>query len=299
MESTRTRDSDFIAFKKDIIMKDCFFTLGGGHFWEDLFVYNDWRIQRNLTSKRCRLLDSHDIVRDEGSFERCFQEWKKYKKALDMPFLGKHIIICLHSYGRTRKIFNELLKAAKLKDVAAEAIGYPSMQRNINEQVKQLKKILQNMNGAEKISFVTYGSGNILLEHLLANLNKEVPSFKLGHIVEVAPWVKGSRLFNELCNFKLAGFVLGAMAKDLSDKNFNKLHLIPKAAIGVIIPLHRKFLSSVWGRFRLTADKHTAVSFCGAKALIQAQLKLCRPLDKKEINEQILQFIKTGKFSKI
>ena len=55
-----------------------FYTMGGGHFWEDVFFYQKWRIQRNYISKKCRLLDNWDISRFEGSFEECRKSFIQY-----------------------------------------------------------------------------------------------------------------------------------------------------------------------------------------------------------------------------
>ena len=48
-----------------------FFTLGGRQFWEDIYVYQKWRIQRNCITKHYRLLDNWDIRRAGGNFEQC------------------------------------------------------------------------------------------------------------------------------------------------------------------------------------------------------------------------------------
>lgn len=279
-------------------MKDCFFTLGGGQFWEDLFIYNDWRIQRNLTSKVHRLLDKHDIIREEGTFTACLQEWNNYKKALDLPKRNNHLIICLHSYGQTRKIFNNFITTLKNKNLSAESVNYPSMQRNITAQIKQIETLLKNSDDIEKVSFVTYGSGNILLEQLLLSKGEWKQSIKLGRIVEIAPWVGGNPLFTKLCNFKLADFILGPMAKDFNTKNLPKLHHKPDAEVGIIISkpsFFRKLLTKL-NLVAPIADAQTALSFCGAKATTRLTPRNYSILKEKALPETALKFIQNGKF---
>ena len=59
-------------------MKFNFFTFGGSVFWEDVFFYQKWRIQRNCCTKKYRLLDSWDIRRASGTFEDCQKAFIKY-----------------------------------------------------------------------------------------------------------------------------------------------------------------------------------------------------------------------------
>ena len=59
-------------------MRFDFFTLGGSQFWEDVFFYQKWRIQRNYKTKQYRLLDNWDIRRAEGRFENCRRAFLKY-----------------------------------------------------------------------------------------------------------------------------------------------------------------------------------------------------------------------------
>ena len=278
-------------------MKDCFFTLGGGQFWEDLFVYNGWRIQRNLTSKHHRLLDNYDIIRDEGTFATCLQEWEKYKKAIDLPQRNNHLVICLHSYGQTRKIFNNLLTTLQNKNLSAESINYPSMQRNTLSQVKQLETLLNNMEDIQQISFITYGSGNILLEQLLNNDSKWKQRIKIGKAIEIFPWTEGNHLFTKLCNFKFAELLLGPMAKELNSNNFAKLHCRADIDIGVVAPKHAP--NNLLYKLKLSpqiAYLETAKSFCRAKSVIKAQNTSIHVLQNKIIHEAIAKFIQTGEF---
>lgn len=264
-------------------MTDYFFTLGGGQFWEDLLVENHWRIQRNLSSSGCRLLDKHNIIRAKGNFDDCLKEWQNYQKAYDMPKMNKHLIICLHSFARTRKIFDNLLKISEHKNIDIEAIDYPSMQRGLKEQVAQLNTVINNFVGKiETISFVTYGSGNVLLEKLLAGKNNWQQNIKLGRIVEVAPMIKESSLLVRLMASRIGSFILGPMAKELKSKNFAGWHKLPKAEIGAVCSK--------------TNQMNATKEFCGAKLVLKARIYLWRPFNDKSLCESVLKFIQSGTF---
>ena len=62
-----------------------FFTYGGAMFWEDVFFYQRWRIQRHCFSKIYRLLDPWDIRRAQGSFQVCQKKFIKYIESYEIP----------------------------------------------------------------------------------------------------------------------------------------------------------------------------------------------------------------------
>src|SRR5687767_9210321 len=48
-------------------------TFGGKQFWNDELVFHDWRVQRNVISGHCRLLDDQNVRRAWGEFDECLQ----------------------------------------------------------------------------------------------------------------------------------------------------------------------------------------------------------------------------------
>ena len=282
-------------------MKDCFFTLGGGQFWEDVMIYRDWRIQRNLTSRKFRLLDEFDIVRGEGGFEACLREWEKCKRAYVLPPLDKHLTLCLHSFGQTRKAFRRICSEFRARGMEAAAIDYPSMQRGIRGHIKQLEFVLNNLatDGVKEVSFVTFGCGNVVLEQLLAPKGEWTKRLKLGRAVEIAPQIRGSHLLEKLSCYKFTSFVLGAMAKELGGERFAKLHAVPDLEIGVIAPAksrRRSFWEALL-RVRRKFDSAAAIkSFCGAKELIKPRARENRALNDKAVCTAAAYFVQKGKF---
>ena len=91
-------------------MKFNFFTFGGSQFWEDVFFYQKWRIQRNCHSKIYRLLDKWDIKRAEGSFETCRKAFVKCIEVYEIPRQKGELVILLHGISETKSIFRPLWK---------------------------------------------------------------------------------------------------------------------------------------------------------------------------------------------
>ena len=104
-------------------MKFTFFTFGGGQFWEDVFFYQKWRIQRNLESKKYRLLDAWDIERHRGSFEECRKAFVKFIDVYQMPRQKGPMIIMLHGFAESKNVFRPLWRKALKKGYLVAAIN--------------------------------------------------------------------------------------------------------------------------------------------------------------------------------
>lgn len=112
-------------------MKFDFFTLGGSQFWEDVFFYQKWRIQRNCHSKAYRLLDNWDIKRASGSFEECRKAFVKLIEAYEIPRQSGELVILLHGLGETKSIFRNLWKELTAQGYNVAAINYPSTRKSM------------------------------------------------------------------------------------------------------------------------------------------------------------------------
>ena len=110
-------------------MKFNFFTCGGGQFWEDVFFYQKWRIQRHYKTQEFRLLDPWDIRRYEGSFGECRQAFVTYISMYQLARQKGHMIVMLHGLGETKNIFKPLWREALKRGYLAAAINYPSTRK--------------------------------------------------------------------------------------------------------------------------------------------------------------------------
>ena len=55
-------------------------TMGGKVWWRDLVSLNGWRIQQNLVTKHCRILDPDDVRRAWGGEDAMMNLFKKILK---------------------------------------------------------------------------------------------------------------------------------------------------------------------------------------------------------------------------
>lgn len=207
-----------------------FFTLGGSFFWEDVFFYQKWRIQRHCITKRYRLLDSWDIRRASGSFEACKKAFVEYIKSYEITRQQGNIIILLHGFGDSKNIFKPLWRKLILTNSTIAALNYPSLFRSSLASAYQLLFFLNHIDDIDEVSFVTKGAGNLVLQHAL-NQPMEMQSFRdrirIKNVVEINPVIKESLLSEILGKFKLFRFLLGPMLQDFSEKSVKQIPGIP------------------------------------------------------------------------
>lgn len=215
-------------------MKDDFYTLGGGHFWEDLFFYQKWRIQRNTLTKKCRLLDNWDIRRFEGSFEDCRKAFVDYIEAYEIARQHGHMVVMIHGLGQSKNIFKPLWREALANGFLAAAVNYPSTQKDLEGHVKQFHFFLNHLEDVESVSFVSYGAGSLILQRLFENSADWQTKLHLSRAVAVAPCVSGSSLLNKIAQTKFGGFVIGPMGKDLAPEKIRRIDAKVSVETGVI-----------------------------------------------------------------
>ncbi len=207
-----------------------FFTFGGSLFWEDVFFYQKWRIQRHCGTKRYRLLDSWDIRRASGTFEECQKAFIRYIESYEITKQQGNLVVLLHGYMDGKNIFKPLWRKLVLTNSTVAAINYPSLFRNSLASAYQLLFFLNHMEDITDVSFVTKGAGNLVLQQLF-NLPPELQTFqtkmRIRNIVEINPAVHDSLLCDLAARFKLLRFICGPMIEDMTEQNIKKIPSLP------------------------------------------------------------------------
>lgn len=280
-------------------MKENFYTMGGGHFWEDVFFYQKWRIQRNYITKKCRLLDNWDIRRFEGSFEECRKTFVKYIEAYEIARQKGHMIIMLHSIGQQKNIFKPLWRRALKDGFLAAAVNYPSTQKELSAHIKQLHFFLDHLEDVHTVSFVTYGAGNTILQGLFAEKAEWQKRLKLGRAVMINPYTYGSELMATLSNNYITGFLVGPMGEDLAPEKIVKLPQLTAIENGIVItgrPLWERILELLTkSRMpRKTVDEikeHTK-----AVSVIKIEKERFNTFKDKKLCAAVINFLQNGNF---
>lgn len=212
-------------------MKFDFFTFGGSFFWEDVFFYQKWRIQRHCGTKTYRLLDSWDIRRASGTFEECQKAFIRYIDCYEITKQQGSLVVLLHGYSDSKNIFKRLWRKLVLTHSTVAAINYPSIFRSSLASAYQLLFFLNHIEDITEVSFVTKGAGNLILRQAL-NLPPDMQTFRenmrIRNIVEINPVTRGSLLCDLLAKFKIFRLLCGPMLMEMTEKQIKMMPSIPR-----------------------------------------------------------------------
>ncbi len=280
-------------------MKDDFYTFGGSHFWEDVFFYQKWRIQRNYVTKKCRLLDNWDIRRHEGSFEECRQAFVKYIEAYEIARPNGHMIIMIHSIGQSKNIFKPMWRRALKDGCMAAAINYPSTQKDLEAHTKQFHFFLDHLEDVDTVSFVTLGAGNTIVQELFKEKANWQSKLKFERCVFVNPFVAGSKIIKKLSSSKFMKFVIGPMGNDLIPENIEKLVPLTSMESGVILTgksIWYKLLELLTFSVSKNKSEEEIKFFTGAKDVIKLSNFRVNVFKNKNVSDAVMSFLSKGEF---
>lgn len=208
-------------------MRFDFFTLGGRFFWEDIFYYQGWRIQRKINTKTYRLLDSHDIRREEGAFEVCKDTLLKYISACEIPTPPKDITIIIHGFARTKKSVKKLKDTMYKKNINAVIFNYCSLSTDLKHSAETLFSFVKNLPDSSNVYFVTIGAGCLLLRKLF-EICDNYRLLNIKGIVNINPINSGSDFAFLLSRASFIRKILGPMLLNITPSESMRLTKIPQ-----------------------------------------------------------------------
>lgn len=282
-------------------MKDYFFTLGGNHFWEDLFVCHGWRIQRNLTSRKVRLLDNWDIIRSEGHYKNCLEDFKHYSEAYEMDIpQDQHVVVMIHDFAKTKKEFNFLENKLIENGFTTINVNYPSMQRGIKGHSEQLNILIDNLYNVSDISFITSGAANIILEDMISRQHAWQKNINILRVIEIDPLIGGSNVWQKLSMIPCLKFVFGPMSSELSSSNIKKIHKPLSLNVGAITTNYswfQKILAIILMTKIKKPSSEEIKSWCNTKDTIHINSNKAKAMQSQTLCNAILSFLNSRKFS--
>jgi hypothetical protein len=212
-----------------------FFTLGGSQFWEDVFYYQKWRIQRHYSSRKYRLLDNWDIQRASGSFEQCRAAFVKCVEVYEIPRQKGDLVILLHGLGESKSVFHNLWKALSEKGYNVAALNYPSTRKALSYHIRQLEFFLTHCEDINKVSFITKGESCLLLRLLVSNTYGWQNHIAVDKVININPINAGSDWLDYLSRFGLFRFLLGPMLNDAAPSRARTISKLPATTdVGLI-----------------------------------------------------------------
>ena len=231
-ETPESKEKNLLSMAGDSSFNIPIKTMGGKQVWADEKIYSGWRIQRHALTGHFRLLDPKNVRRAWGSLEKCDERLRELKAEGEIPKPSGNVVILLHGIWRAKESMRALQTALRDEGYEAVSLNYPSTQGRIEEHAAQLARIIDNLEGAEKISFVTHSMGGLVVRRYLQDNEDD----RIGRLVMMAPPNRGAGLGRVLDKAGLFKPIFGpAGPQMLEDAEDGILDLaIPTCSFGVI-----------------------------------------------------------------
>ncbi len=280
-------------------MKFDFFTLGGKQFWQDLFFYQGWRIQRNLVGK-FRLLDPWDIRRESGTLRKCQNSFIRYVEVYQMLKQKEKAIVFLHGWGRSKDIFKQMARKVESEGFLPVAINYPSLFKSPDVIVSHIGILLEDLRDVKEISFVAKGLGGLLLRNLLAKNSDWQKNMKISKIIVIDSPRHDWGIISKLRKWKFGTKILGPAMRLYEKNNIEKMPDFPKDVdIGILTtwnPIVRTLLKIFPKKWRdlLPAAKESHLEY--AKDIFSIKYYGFNSCSSNRLIRASVSFLKSGKF---
>jgi pimeloyl-ACP methyl ester carboxylesterase len=196
-------------------------TAGGTQLWTDHLYRGDYRIQQNALTGHWRLLDSANIRRAWGTRSQCNTALSKLAPAAEasVSVEPKHVVVLLHGLMRTRSSMaplEETLHGAGFSDVIR--FSYASSRTSIGDHAVALREVMDGFPKETQFSFVGHSMGNIVVRHLVGDLQKDDPTELLDRcksMVMLGPPNQGASIARRLAPTGLYEIVTGKGGMEL------------------------------------------------------------------------------------
>lgn len=195
-------------------------TLGGTQLWGDELFFHQWRIQKNVVTGHCRLLDEKDRRHAWGSYDQCLAGLERIKREQTLPPMQGKAVIVLHGIigvrGSARPMCEFLQEQGGYE---VFNVSYPSTRAEVGDHAVRLAHIVEHLEGIEEINFVAHSMGNLIIRHYLASHTDETaglrPDERIKRIVMLGPPNHGAPLSQKYAENKLYQAIFGISGRQL------------------------------------------------------------------------------------
>lgn len=272
-------------------------TMGGKQLWADVTIYGGWRIQQHVYTEHYRLLSPRDVRRAWGTLAQCQSALNEAKAKGKARLRSKKACVLIHGYGRSKDSMKGLKKGLETANYEVYAINYPSTRFDIDTFAKQVRALLEDMQGDfQEINVVTHSMGGIVARRVFSQ--EDAP--KIHRLVMFAPPNQGAVLADMLLEWWPSEHVAGPAAKQLATnvESLARNAGIPRCEFGVIAG--QRGHAEGWNPL-IPGDDDGVVGVENTKLEGMADFALVRGIhttimNKEEAIRKVLAFLKQGVF---
>ena len=269
-------------------------TLGGRQFWGDLKFFHGWRIQQNVLSKHCRLIDAQDYRRCSGTLKDCEAALGEVRPQLG-PMKG-HAVIFVHGIVRSSKSFSQLEKSLKNAGFLTVGFDYPSTREQITESTRYLESVVRSLEGVKEISFVVHSMGGLLVRSYLTRGRDP----RIKRMVMLGVPNKGAKMADMLKNNLLFKGIFGPAGQQLisDSEGFARKLPTPDFEFGIIAGgrgTERGFNPLIPGDNDITVSVEST-RLPGATDFLLVNAMHSFMMNNKQVISATERFLKEGRF---
>ncbi|HET6881555.1 MAG TPA: hypothetical protein VFI31_15435 [Pirellulales bacterium] len=216
-------------------------TLGGVQLWADELCFGHWRIQRNVLTGHCRLLDGNDKRYARGSFDYCQQKLDEIKRERHLPAMKGRAVVMVHGLAGWRRTMQPLADyLEKNGPFTVFNVAVPSTRGDLAEHARTLGLVMKHLEGVEEINFVGHSLGNLIIRRWLYDntdpATGRVSEARIKRFVMLAPPNHGASAALMLEDHELIAMLLGSSASELGAgwPEVEKTLAVPPCEFGII-----------------------------------------------------------------
>ncbi len=179
-------------------------TLGGRQFWSDVRFFQGWRIQENVFTDHCRLLDPDNCRHSSGTLEECEAALQGIRDELNLPPMSGRAVILVHGLIRSSRSFDAMAQKLQSDGCTVVPFDYPSTRSSIPAAAWSLAQVIESLEGIDTIDLVVHSMGGLVLRCYLRDFGDErihravllgVPN----HGARIADRLHTNPLFRAIC----------------------------------------------------------------------------------------------------
>lgn len=214
------------------IQKTAARTMGGRQFWSDVRFFQGWRIQENVFTDRCRLLDPDNRRHTGGTLQECESALAEMREELDLPPMSGRAVILVHGLIRSSRCFDVMSRRLEADDCTIVPFEYPSTRSSIPAAAWALSQVIESLEGIDTIDLVAHSMGGLVLRCYLRDFEDD----RIHRAVLLGVPNHGARIADRLHTNPLYRAIYGPAGQQLTSEEEGLIAdlPIPQCEFGVI-----------------------------------------------------------------
>ncbi len=195
----------------ETLQKSATRTLGGKQFWSDVRFFRGWRIQKNVFTGHCRLLDSEHHRCAHGTLEECEAALLRIREEQQLASMSGRAVILIYGLIRSSGSSNAMARQLKNEDCTVVPFDYPSTRSPIPAAADCLDKVIDSLDGIDTIDVVGHSMGGLVLRCYLRDHGDD----RIRRAVMLGVPNHGARMADQMHNNTLFRMLYGPAGQQL------------------------------------------------------------------------------------